>query len=79
MAKAKYPTKIIRVRKVMRSVIAALRANGVKVNTDVAYEIAPLVLPRSCDSRILCHHKNGIRNQPEWKHQVRFAIWDLRS
>ncbi len=73
----KYPEKIISIRKLARKAIPQIlmdvpqKSNFILSKFEEKYS-------EKCDNNFLCKCKNQSGSSPEWKHQVRWAIQDLK-
>lgn len=74
---SKYSDDIIKVRKLARELLPKILDNKSK---DLQYILAMIKkkYPENCDDETKCQCGEHVRKSPEWQHQVRWAIQDLR-
>jgi hypothetical protein len=65
-------------RAVIRAQLSAMLQRGVALQVERIYDLAKQAHPHLCNDGFLCTHRGITRNQAEWKHQVRWALLDLR-
>lgn len=63
-------------RAIFRNMIRRLLEDHDCLSVSDLYEYARLQHPILCDDSIRCTHGT---DEPEWRHQLRFGIWDLKS
>lgn len=66
-------------RAIFRETIRRLLRDLGPLRTDEIYEHIKSRHPNLCNDNIKCNCGGIVTEQPEWKHQVRFAIWDMSS
>ncbi|MGB8645361.1 MAG: PIN-like domain-containing protein [Anaerolineae bacterium] len=64
-------------RGLFRETIKAFLEQSSGMKVDKIYSQVKALHPERCNDTIECSHGNP--GQPEWKHQVRFALWDLKN
>lgn len=74
---AKYPDLIISVRKISQKEIPRiLEKNPLKLGS--IYKHIQDKNPKLCDGTVICNCGDKETSRPEWKHQVRWALQDLK-
>ncbi len=74
---AKYPRKIISLRKIaVREITALLKKKPLTLGP--IYKEIKKKYPEDCDESIICSCGDKKTSRAEWKHQVRWALQDLR-
>ena len=72
----KYPEKIRQVRKISKNIILKLLENG-PIEVSTLIEHIKKQYPDLCNNSINCEC-GKTTSRPEWQHQVRWAIADLK-
>ncbi len=66
-----------RLRKECQTYLPTLLSIPMKVNE--IYERVKKTFPELCDNQVPCSCGGVVRKQPEWCHQVRWALQDLKD
>ena len=74
---AKYDENIIKVRKKSKPLILNFLKKKPKTIEQI-YNKTSNAFPEICDNSIICQCGSTNRKIPEWKHQVRWALQDLK-
>ena len=73
----KYGGKLKELRTKSRELIPELLATSSKGTNQIFSEIRKKA-PDLCDDKIICQCGRKLKKTPEWKHQIRWAIQDLK-
>ena len=73
----KYGAKLKKLRVKSRELIPELLTTSSKGTNQIFTEIRKKV-PDLCDDKIICQCGRKPKKTPEWKHQIRWAIQDLK-
>ena len=73
----KYPEKIIEIRGLARIEIPKILKDRPQNSKFILSKIKEKH-PGFCDDKFLCQCSSASKSYPEWKHQVRWAIQDLK-
>ena len=74
---SKYSDDILEVRKLSRELIPRLLADKSRT-LEYLFSSIKNKHSKNCDDKIKCQCGKTNRSNPEWKHQVRWAIQDLK-
>lgn len=72
-----YPDHVRIVRQISKPIIIKFLEEKSFTLNEVAEQIKNK-LPKNCDNLVMCECKGGSA-YPEWRHQVRWALQDLKS
>ena len=73
----KYSKKVTEIRNLIKPTILQLLKSKPRT-IEFIYNKTSNKFPHKCNNDIKCECGNKIRKSPEWKHQVRWAIQDLK-
>lgn len=74
---AKYSEKIRQVRKISKKIIPKLLENG-PIEISTLIEHMKKQYPDLCNNSVNCECGRYPSSRPEWQHQIRWAIADLK-
>ena len=73
----KYPEKVRQLRSISRKEIPIMLKNGSLSSTEIASKIKTKYISL-CDNEIKCACGKNSSNRPEWQHQIKWGILDLK-